>query len=567
MAASQPPLETIRDDIAGATTHAPVQPAVAAPLLETIPIGEPIPLPPSAFLGEGDYGGTIRPPATQRRVRQIDLSDNTGVPVDFAALPRKQPPPPPSAWERATLPVRMLLAEVLSGMANVPRRTARPADTLPAQGLRLKGLSYKRQRPRLPWFNIVLIIGIVAMLIVVGMQQNQRRDQELTDAALHKVSESVAAALRASDLEEAQRQLAVAEAALGPAGDVGELIQTGLITTTKPAVWSRYLQVRTSYDRAMATINRIGFLGDLETVATLPGNQGVIERVLLGATETISDTPPIFYLDRAAGLLYETGRSEPLLKPDEQIGPFVSSPIREMLWREGNIIALDRGDQLFPVYHVFLRSGDGWLANQLNQTEWMEPTNGDLPMATFGGHLYIWDAKEQQIWRYYSGMYADHPEPWIADAGGAALDQIVDIEIDGRVWLLNRNASMLVFEGGRLVKQLPPPQLTVPISNVSRFVVTPDRYSEDGLTLERPGHIYILDLRNERVLQLSKEDGSLIQQIQARTRGPLNQVSDLAVDELRGTIYFANGARVVRAALPEPPAPPNDPETTIAPEE
>jgi hypothetical protein len=449
----------------------------------------------------------------------------------------------------------------------VPRRTARAAEQLPAQGLRLKGLTYKRQRPRLPWFNILLIVGIVAMLIVVGMRQNQRRDQDLTDAALGQVSESVTAALRTPDPQEAQRQLALAEAALSPAGDVGELIQTGLITTTKPAVWSRYLQVRTSYDRAMATINRIGFLDDLETVATLPGNQGAVERVLLGTTETISDTPPVFYLDRAAGLLYQAGRSEPLLRPDEQIGPFVSSPIREMLWREGNIIALDRGDQLFPIYHVFLRSGDGWLANQLNQTEHMEPATGDLPMATFGGHLYIWDAKERQLFRYYSGMYADLPQPWITDAGNAPLDQIVDIEIDGRVWLLSRDASVLVFEGGRLIRQIPPPDLTVPVSNVSRFVVTADHYSEDGLTLEQPGYIYILDLRNERVLQISKEDGTLIQQMQARTRGPLNQVSDLAVDESRDTIYFANGPRVLRSALPEPPAPPVEPEATATPEE
>lgn len=548
--------------------HPPATPQVAVaarPTPELLPVAEPWPLPPSAFLGEGEYGGTTRPPAVQRRAPVIDLSDNTGLPVDFAALPPKPTPPPPTPLERLTLPLRRLMAELLSGMANLPRRTARPAERLPAQGLRLKGLTYRRRRPPLPWFNILLIVGIVALLIVIGIQQNRRRDQAQIEAALNQVASAVSTALRSDDPQAAQQLLARAEQALSPGGAVGTLIQSGLITTTKPLVWSRYLEVRRGYDQAMATINRIGFLDELETVATLPGAEGLIERVVIGSTATSSDTPPVFYLDRGNGLLYEAGRSEPLLRQELEIGPFVTGPIRDMLWREGNIIAFDRGDQLFPIYHVYLRSGQDWLANQLNKTEHMEPADGDLPMATFGGHLYVWDARERQIWRYYSGMYADMPQPWITNAGGANLEQVVDIEIDGRIWLLNRDGSILVFEGGQLVKQLPPPQLSVPLGTISRFVVTADVLSADGLTVEQPGSIYLLDLRNERILQLSKEDGSLIQQIQARTRGPLNQVSDLAVDEARRTIYLANGPRVLRAALPAPPAPPAEERATATP--
>ncbi|MBV9787684.1 MAG: hypothetical protein JOZ51_05905, partial [Chloroflexi bacterium] len=227
-----------------------------------------------------------------------------------------------------------------------------------------------------------------------------------------------------------------------------------------------------------------------------------------------------------------------------------------------NIIAFDRGDVSTPIYRVFLRSGGEWLGSQLNQTEWMEPADGNLPMATYGGNLYVWDSKEKQIWKYTSGMYADLPASWITNGGGKPLDQVADLQVEGLVYLLNRDGSVLVFEAGNLIRQLPAPQLAVPVTTVSRFVVTPDILDVDGVTVLRPGAIYVLDTRNERVLQLSKTDGSLIQQIQARARGPLNQISDLAVDEQRGMIYLANGPRVLQTQLPEPPQPSAEPDAT-----
>lgn len=522
-------------------------------LFEMVPVADTLPLPPSAFIGEGEYGGTVRPPAVPKRNRQIDLSDNYGTPVDFAALPRKATPPPPTIGERLTLPLRAGMATLLGGVANVPRRTSRSVANQPAQGLRLKGLSYRKQRPPLPWFNMLLILGVVAALVVVGLQQNRQRDTDTVTQALDQVDTAVREARRASDDQVARQQLAVAETALNE--DVQSLVQSGLITETRPVIWSRYLQVRTSYDRAMATVNRIGFVDDLRPVAALPGRQGLIERLVLGTTGAISDTnPSLYYVDKAAGVLYEQGRDGPILRPDQEVAGFTTRPVRDALWRDGNIIiALDRGDVLFPIYTVYFRNGDSWLASQLNQTELMEPADRDLPMATFAGNLYMWDRKTAQLWKYANGFYGDRPTPWITNAGSVPLGQVVDVQVDGRIYLLNSDASIVVFEGGQLVQQFAAPTLTDPISTVARFIVTPDVLSADGLTVERPGHIYILDTANERVLQLNKADGTLIQQIRARTRGPLNQLSDLAVDEARALLYLANGAQVLQVPLPEPP--------------
>jgi len=528
---------------------------------DRLPLYDAVALPPSAFVGEDDYGGTIRPPAAPRRSRQVDLSDNIGTPVDFAALPKRAEPPPPGAIDRMTLPLRSAMASLDNQLANLPRRTARPAERGPASGLKLKGLTYRRTRPRIPWINIVLIVGVVALLIGVGMQWNRRRDDQGVALALEKVDAAVAAARNAANEAEAQRQLASADEALS--NDIRVLIEQGLITTTKPLAWSRYLAVRERYDSALAAINKIGIVNDLEEVAALPAPDGLVSRLVLGTTQTLSDTAPLYYVDRGAGLLYQAGQAEPILRPDLQIGPFATGPVRDALWREGAVIAFDRGDPVFPIYRVYLRSGDEWLTNQLNKTEQMQPADTSLPMASFGGHLYIWDATpgQLQLWKYDSGAYANLPNAWITNTGGQNLDQVVDLQIDGRVWMLNRDASILIYEGGNFVARFEPPELTTPITSASRFIVTPDTYAEDG-SIAVPGYIYMLDTRNERILQLTKTDGTLVQQIQARSRGQLNVLSDIAVDEARQLIYFANGPRVLQAVLPEPPQPAPEPEAT-----
>lgn len=533
---------------------------------DRLPVYDEVPLPPSAFVGEDGYGGTIRPPAASRRSRQVDLSDNVGTPVDFAALPKRAEPPPPGVFDRVTLPFRSAVASIDNRLANLPRRTARPVERGPASGLKLKGLTYRRTRPSIPWINIVLIVGVVVALIVVGMQWNKRRADEDVTLALDRVEAAVAAARSAPNEGAAQTQLASAGEALTT--DIQGLIEQGLITTTKPLVWSRYLAVRTRYDQALAAINKIGIVDELEEVAALPSSDGLVSRLVLGTTEAVSETAPLFYIDRGAGLLYQAGRSDPILRPDLQIGPFATGQVRDALWREGAVIAFDRGDPVFPIYRVYLRSGDEWLTNQLNKTEQMQPADTDLPMASFAGHLYMWDATpgQLQLWKYSSGAYANLPAPWIQNTGGQNLDQVVDLQIDGRVWMLNRDASMLIYEAGNFVARFEPPHLSTPITSASRFVVTPDILAEDG-SITTPGYVYLLDTRNERILQLTKTDGTLVQQIQARSRGQLNVLSDIAVDEARRTIFFANGPRVLQAALPEPPQLVPEPEVTETPTE
>jgi hypothetical protein len=463
-------------------------------------------------------------------------ASNGDATVDTATLP-KQPATVPTTANRRTLLTRQ------------PQMLRR--GVLKAEPYRRASRSFGY--PHLPsfWLSGLLIMIVVVALIMVGLQQRRQRDQRRANLALDQVEQAVVAAGSAAKNRMAQQQLAVAETSLR--SGIDPLIQNGIITETNLALWARYQQVLKRYDQTRAAINKIGFLDQLQTVATLPAKHSTIGLVVIGSTQAIDDTPPLFYLDHDNGLLYQQGRAEPILQPGTQIGSFNVRPIQEALWHQNDIIALDRGEQDAPDYRAFLRIGNDWRVEQLNQTETLAITNAPVPMATYDGNLYLWDSKAKQVWRYTSGQYSNPPVPWIVDAGKASLDQVVDIAVDGRLYLLNRDGSLLVFQGGQFVKQFPAPELAVPLTTVARFIVTDEVISEDGVTQQHPGFFYILDPSNERVFQIDKEEGRLVQQIQARTRGPLNQLRDVAVDEVRRTLYIANGPHVLQAVLPEPP--------------
>jgi hypothetical protein len=526
-----------------------------------VPVGDVDPLPLSAFVGEGPYGGIIRPPAPKREKR-VDLGDNHGMPVDFAALPRKAEPPPPTLSDRMTLPFRTMLVAILGGFANLPKRLRRPEPPRAFEGQRplrtkVRGLSYRRERPPFPWINLVLIAGVLALLVVVGLQQNRSRDQRIVTSKLEAVESTVVAAEAAASDTEAQQKLREAAKALK---ELGPLQSSGLLTETKTAAWTQYQQILQHYDRARASINRIGVLDNLEIVGTLP-NPGAQAARLVVATDPASPTmvlkDQLYVLDRGneSGTVYrlEGTSFQPLLAPGQDAGAGVAGKIRDLLWREGAPLALDR-DETNPfnaVATVYLRGEQGWFAMRLQGSELL-PLGNDIPAASFAGNLYLWDQKKRQLLKYASGYYADLPTEWITNVGDAKLDQVAGVQIEGDIYLLQTDGSVSVFQGGAFQRTLPAPKVEPPIQTITRFYVTPNIVDEATGNVLREGHVFLLDTLNERVIQIGKQDGAVIQQLQTRERGPLNRLMDLQVDAARNEIYLANGNQILRARLPEP---------------
>ncbi len=156
-----------RESNAAVAVQTPSIPGIVpGSLLDRIPVGDPDIVPLSAFLGEGEYGGIVRPPAVKRE-RQIDLGDNTGTPMDFAALPKKPQAQPAGIVEQATLPLRSAVVHVLGGMSNRRRKAVIDAQPRPLR-TKVRGLSYRRERPPFPWVNLLILTVIIAALVGLG---------------------------------------------------------------------------------------------------------------------------------------------------------------------------------------------------------------------------------------------------------------------------------------------------------------------------------------------------------------------------------------------------------------
>jgi hypothetical protein len=135
------------------------------------------------------------------------------------------------------------------------------------------------------------------------------------------------------------------------------------------------------------------------------------------------------------------------------------------------------------------------------------------------------------------------------------------MEIDGLVYLLQSNGTVFVLSGGAFEREITPEAISPPISAITRFFVTG---GPDG------GYIFLVDTLNERIIQVDKMTGAVIQQIRAAENSPvrLDFLTDVFVeDSIRPILYIVNGGQIIRADLPSPPRPfQSSPLPTPAPE-
>jgi hypothetical protein len=509
--------------------------------------------PPSTFLGEGAY----YPPDTERRV---DLSDTPGMGR------RNGPPLTPTLGERLAEP----FAGISSWMSARTRRrqSMRPPPRAMPQVRRQPGLSYRRQGPPFPWLLLLLLVLLVALLVVYGrgLAVENARQQAVDD--LLQAEQAVAAVRDAPDDTEAQRRLVVAEESLG------KVRASGIVTATVENR-QRFEAAEREFERALAAIQKLTYFSDLVEIGQHPHAAAAASFSDLvipppaGAITNTAGFSSIYALDANAGVLYRMprtgGQFEPFLRPTDSFASGVTvGKVRAMAWRIDNIVAVAQNEGGPFIY--YFRSGDRWnFSNMGGSEEWAQKSDRPFRLVTYDGNLYIWGAAPEQILKYASGRPGDLYDPWLKNDGNRKLDTAMDLAIDGQVYLLQLDGRVLVFALNEFVREIAPPTVTPPLVTPSGgFVITG---TPDG------GSIFLVDTPNERIIQIDKNTGDLIQQIRARPEGPvrLNALARLSVDDSgpRPVLYMINGGQVLRASLPDRPRPFRDtsgPGTTTTPQ-
>jgi hypothetical protein len=488
--------------------------------------------------------------------------------LDVQHLPPKPPEPTPYQprrklrpavdmpwYERIILPVFSVL-ELLVAFIKNPRASISPPR--PATTYRSRAAE-EEDKPTFPWLQLVALMLFLAVLILYGLNLSRQSDEQKNLEYIEQARQYLIQMEQAPDHETAMTKLEHANQAL-------EQVRSSLlVTSTNPVLWLPYREVEMEYEHGLAHIQRLTFFDDPVVLAEQLLPNGRFDSVVV-PPPTSSITDPytveamryIYALDgdknkaRVYRIPQEGGVPEPLLSPDDMVQNVMVGSIQAISWRIDNVVAIDQTANNFGYY---FRSEGIWNYTRLGGSEIWAPL-GRIDLETYEGNLYLWGAEPSEVIKFSSGRYGDVPQLWLDAASAESMDlsSVVDMEIDGKIYLLLPQGEILVFHMGSFERRIVPGDITPPITAITRMVVTGGPEN---------GWVFLLDTLNERVIQLDKETGTVIQQMKVRGDSDvqLNRLTDMAVDDSTGRplLYLVNGGQIIQAGMPAPPVPVDQP--------
>jgi hypothetical protein len=163
-------------------------------------------------------------------------------------------------------------------------------------------------------------------------------------------------------------------------------------------------------------------------------------------------------------------------------------------------------------------------------------------IATYGSQLYLVQRHANQIFKYVpiNGLYDTPPRPYFAEGTAPPLRTVLDIAIDGRIYLLFGHGALEAYYEGT-----PDPAFTI------QGLPDPDLHPTVMVIEKSPetGRIYLGDPQKERIVVLDKR-GHFLHQFRLPGEA-LQQLESLAIDEARHVLYLVTENRLYAASLPE----------------
>ncbi|MCX6786068.1 MAG: hypothetical protein NTZ18_04460 [Candidatus Komeilibacteria bacterium] len=147
--------------------------------------------------------------------------------------------------------------------------------------------------------------------------------------------------------------------------------------------------------------------------------------------------------------------------------------------------------------------------------------------------MYLLDQQANQIFRLsYSGQDLNSPRAWLKES--LPVDQTTDLAVDGFVYALQNDGSVLKIAGGR-------PQ------DFPRLIIEPQFNNPTKIFTEETGdNLYILDPANKRLVAVNKQTGEIISQYQSEK---FDNLKDVVVREKDKKAYLLNGSQILVIAL------------------
>jgi hypothetical protein len=380
---------------------------------------------------------------------------------------------------------------------------------------------------------LAIAIPLIAALFVgiVYLQWGKAREARFVEL-VEQAEAKHTLALTASDKPTARRLLHEAQ---------GLLTEAQTLKPGDPVVGGLQGEIQATLDK-INNVVKLYWIGALQKYDD-PGNNP--SRVIVSGID-------VYVLDKGTNRVYKYLLNEVgdglqdmdvdpvLLRKGDQRGNIVVSDLVDMVWmptgggrQTSNLLVLESGGALLEYDPIFgltvLPVGD--------KDKWRYPQL----IGSYFGNFYLLDSQSNQIFKYLptaDGGYSNPPEAWFqidVDLAG-----VVDMAIDGYIYLLYADGRILKFMGGE-----PAPfeqtELDEPLRGPTAIFTSPD---------EETKFLYVADAGNGRIVQFSKE-GQFIRQFRAAEAGVFDQLKNLHVDEIGSKFYILSGNTLYMANIPE----------------
>ena len=349
---------------------------------------------------------------------------------------------------------------------------------------------------------------------------------ELADGKLLEVQRALEVEDRATaraSLSEAQRYLDEAIVLIGVTDQIQELSE--VIATELQDL----LQVRALYS---LDVPLLAYAADAEPHRVVVSNQDIY--VLDGGSQAISH-----YRTNTERTLLEEDNGAILREGDSVAGVTVGRLV-DIAWQprisgfadKASLLILDRNNNVFRYNRL-----DG--ATHLVLRE--QSSLGSVgQLGIYNGRLYLADERSDQIFRYApAGLaYDDPPTAWFDEQVRGDLAGLVAMGIDGDIWLLSEDGTLLRFREGQ---QLP--------FSLERIPGLGGLLVDFAMAEHADGMLYLADATDERILVFDKE-GRYIQQFVDAEEMALAGLRGLFLDEVTDILYILTKSGLYAHPLP-----------------
>ncbi|MGD0765504.1 MAG: hypothetical protein ABR978_04290, partial [Dehalococcoidia bacterium] len=441
----------------------------------------------------------------------------------------EEPDPPQSvlrvADEEAEASFRLLepleLAPVTvssdeSGRQTVRLRGSQPGLRRPAPFAPSAGRLARRIPSWLP--AAVLLLGALVLLgwcVLPGSLRGNREEQ--FTSLLTGARDSQAAAVQSTNSTDKRASLEKAN---------GQLAEAAGIHPDNTDVQA----LKSDVTAALAELNAVHELADLHLVADLrtqlTGDLSLQQLVVGGGSAYLLDSKGARVV--ALPLSSSGGEAKELVHEGDIVGMVKAGKPVQMTWAPdadgGSLLILDSERHLFSVRP----SQELRLLTLPDAAGWRSLDGA----ASYGGSLYVLDARAGQVWRYLSAGGAFQAEHEGVLSGGD-LSGAVGLAVNGDIYVLSGSGRILRFSGGQ--------ETAFDMDGIDQPLASPASLIALGA-----GEILVADRGNKRIVAFSPEGRFQAQYVSNQFSNP----QAVAVDEVSARLYVLDGDSLYVAGLP-----------------